>query len=325
MVIGVESDSDEDRVLRSPNPILVWNAEGSAESNPMLRDRGVTDGVLARIQGQHGPWGLLGVYSTERVSLTEVDVHFVRAVANALATAIMYKRAQSTLDNLIADSSDPVARFDRDLRVEYANAAMVAATGCSSDKLVGRTFRALGLMDAQLDGLEAIVGAVLRSGREREAAFSLTTPLGARHYSVRFVPELATDRSVSSVLAMARDVTEHKRVDEERAFLQQELVSRDTRHEDFVQLLTEQQRTNVQEATASYRSEIISQLTSREREILRLLTGGLTNRQIARRLHLSAGTVKNHLGRVFPKLDAIDRTQAAVRAIELGLVATQEA
>jgi DNA-binding NarL/FixJ family response regulator len=53
-----------------------------------------------------------------------------------------------------------------------------------------------------------------------------------------------------------------------------------------------------------------------------MVTDGLTNQQIAARLHLSAGTVRNHLGRLFPKLDAADRTQAAVRAVELGLTRT---
>ena len=51
-----------------------------------------------------------------------------------------------------------------------------------------------------------------------------------------------------------------------------------------------------------------------------MLTSGLTNQQIGSRLNLSTGTVRNHLGRLFPKLDVVDRTQAAVRAIELGLV-----
>jgi len=41
-------------------------------------------------------------------------------------------------------------------------------------------------------------------------------------------------------------------------------------------------------------------------------------------LRLSAGTVRNYLGRVFPKVDAVDRTQAAVRAVELGLIVPHE-
>jgi DNA-binding NarL/FixJ family response regulator len=61
------------------------------------------------------------------------------------------------------------------------------------------------------------------------------------------------------------------------------------------------------------------QLTPRELDVLRLLTQGLTNRQIAERLYLSVGTVKLHVERILAKLDVTDRTQAAARAVELGL------
>jgi PAS domain S-box-containing protein len=198
---------------------------------------------------------------------------------------------------------------------------MVHATGYPTLELIGHTFRELGMMESQIEALDAIVRAVFRSGREREADFLLSSPLGDRFYHIRFVPELSTDTSVRSVLAMARDVTEHKKANEERASLQQELLERDRRDADLMQqLFAEQHRLQERGPHKDYRSQILNQLTLRETDILRLLAGGLTNRQIARHLHLSPGTVRNHLGRVFPKLDAIDRTQAAVRAVELGLV-----
>jgi DNA-binding NarL/FixJ family response regulator len=58
------------------------------------------------------------------------------------------------------------------------------------------------------------------------------------------------------------------------------------------------------------------QLTARELEVLGLLAEGLTNREIAHRLHLGLGTVKVHVGHIIAKLDVVDRTQAAVRAVE---------
>ncbi len=61
------------------------------------------------------------------------------------------------------------------------------------------------------------------------------------------------------------------------------------------------------------------QLTPRELEVLRLLPQGLTNRQIADRLYISVGTVKLHVERILAKLGVADRTQAAARAVELGL------
>src|SRR5215210_937035 len=61
-------------------------------------------------------------------------------------------------------------------------------------------------------------------------------------------------------------------------------------------------------------------LTPRETEVLIHIASGKTNRQIAQQLHLSLSTVKRHLERILSKLEVSDRTQAAVKAIEMGLV-----
>lgn len=64
---------------------------------------------------------------------------------------------------------------------------------------------------------------------------------------------------------------------------------------------------------------LTDKLTPREVDVLRLLARGLTNADIAARLYLSEGTVRNHISAIFVKLDAADRTQAAVIAIQHGL------
>ncbi len=56
-------------------------------------------------------------------------------------------------------------------------------------------------------------------------------------------------------------------------------------------------------------------LTERERSILRLVAGGYSNKEIARSLHLSEGTVKNYMSEVLVKLDCRDRTHAVLKAI----------
>jgi DNA-binding NarL/FixJ family response regulator len=61
-------------------------------------------------------------------------------------------------------------------------------------------------------------------------------------------------------------------------------------------------------------------LTKRELEVLRLLAQGQTNQEIAQSLVLSTLTVKTHVQRIIGKLGVSDRTQAAVRAAELGLL-----
>ncbi|MPY93154.1 MAG: response regulator [Acidimicrobiia bacterium] len=63
-------------------------------------------------------------------------------------------------------------------------------------------------------------------------------------------------------------------------------------------------------------------LTRRELEVVRLATAGLTNTEIADALFLAVGTVKNHMSNVLVKLGVRDRTQAVLRALELGLMQT---
>ena len=61
-------------------------------------------------------------------------------------------------------------------------------------------------------------------------------------------------------------------------------------------------------------------LSGREREVLQLLGQGLSNREIAACLSLAEGTVKNYVTGILQKLGVRDRTQAAVRARELGVI-----
>jgi DNA-binding NarL/FixJ family response regulator len=64
---------------------------------------------------------------------------------------------------------------------------------------------------------------------------------------------------------------------------------------------------------------ITGKLTDREVEVLKLIAGGLNNRDIADRLYLSEGTVRNHVSAILAKLGVSDRTQAAVIAMQHGL------
>lgn len=61
-------------------------------------------------------------------------------------------------------------------------------------------------------------------------------------------------------------------------------------------------------------------LTTRELEVLRLLTAGSENKQIARQLGISEATVKTHLKSIYERLEVRSRAEAAARAVRLGLV-----
>lgn len=62
-------------------------------------------------------------------------------------------------------------------------------------------------------------------------------------------------------------------------------------------------------------------LTDREREVLGLLVAGSSNAEIGRAMKISTATVRSHVSHILPKLNATNRTQAAINAVALGLVA----
>jgi DNA-binding NarL/FixJ family response regulator len=65
---------------------------------------------------------------------------------------------------------------------------------------------------------------------------------------------------------------------------------------------------------------LVDPLSERELAVLKLLAGGCSNKEIGAQLNIAEGTVKNHMTNVLGKLGVLDRTQAALKARELGLM-----
>jgi DNA-binding NarL/FixJ family response regulator len=99
--------------------------------------------------------------------------------------------------------------------------------------------------------------------------------------------------------------------------LNQELATR------LLRQLAEEKQHNLYRAPSKRPEPLEDALTPREREVLGLLTTGQTNQQIAQTLTISKGTAKVHVERIIRKLGVSDRTQAAVRAIELGFTSLE--
>lgn len=100
--------------------------------------------------------------------------------------------------------------------------------------------------------------------------------------------------------------------------LLQRLIDENRRH---AEPLPESAKKRQEEALAEALTESLS---PRELEVSRLLALGKTNRQIAKELMISLSTVKVNVQRIITKLEVSDRTQAAVRAVECGLLSNQE-
>ena len=87
-----------------------------------------------------------------------------------------------------------------------------------------------------------------------------------------------------------------------------------------LQVETEAQPSRPNELQGRPQRKLPDSLTPREKEVLSLLAPGRTNKEIAGVLVVSPGTVKNHVQHIIRKLGVSDRTQAAVRAFEAGLL-----
>jgi len=148
--------------------------------------------------------------------------------------------------------------------------------------------------------------AVAKSGKEIRVEMSLS-PIG---------PE--DDEGGPYVLAIVRDITERNRAEEFAAQLLRHLSGERVSEPDTdLPEVSLEPRAPLQEAQRV-------ELTARELEVLGLLASGKTNRQIAQEMLVSLSSVKAHVGRVIEKLGVSDRTQAAVRAVELGLLPEQK-
>ncbi|XVV35667.1 two component system response regulator [Streptomyces sp. CA-100214] len=157
----------------------------------------------------------------------------------------------------------------------------------------------------QMDGLTA--AGELRTTNPDTAVVVLTT-FGEDKYIER-----ALDQGVAGFLLKAsdpRDLISGVRAVASGGSCLSPLVAR--------RLMTELRR------TPSPRSEVSGErtklLTKREREVLGMLGAGLSNAEIAQRLHLVEGTIKTHVSAIFTQLQVRNRVQAAIIAYEAGLV-----
>ena len=181
-----------------------------------------------------------------------------------------------------------------------------AADGAQAVAKVGETNPAVVLMDLQMpvmDGVQAT--AKLRERHPEVRVLVLTTfddegnvfgalRAGAAGYLLK---DVSLETLVSAIQAAARG----------ECFLQSTVTG--TVVDAVTRMMT----------AGPTASALVLPLSPREREILGLVSAGASNKEIADRLCLAEGTVKNHVTSILVKLDVRDRTQAALRARALGL------
>ena len=217
---------------------------------------------------------------------------------------------------LIADDQ---ALFREGLRTLLSTRAEVtvvaeAANGTEAVEQASRLRPDVVLMDLRmpvLDGIQATariraafpsIPVIVLTTFDDDASLFGALRAGAAGYLLK---DVSSDTLVSAILAAARG----------ESFLQSSVTGKVVA--EFARLL---------DAGARPRAEaLILSISAREREILGMLAEGASNKEIADRLGLADGTVKNHITNILAKLDVRDRTQAALRARDLGLVSLKPA
>lgn len=126
---------------------------------------------------------------------------------------ILHQREQE-FRALVEHSPDIITRFDRQMRHVYVNPAVELATGIRREEFLGKTHRELGMPPELLSLWEASIQTIFQTGEPDEHEFSFLTPQGWRYYQSRLFPELGGDGSVEFVLAICRDLTQHKQTEE---------------------------------------------------------------------------------------------------------------
>jgi len=184
-----------------------------------------------------------------------------------------------------------------------------AADGADAVRLCRRVRPDLVLMDVRMPGVDGIEATRRLAGPDGPRILILTT------FDLdEYVYEALTAGASGFIL---KDTTAERLFDAVRVVAAGEalLAPAVTRR-----LISEFARLNQAPETARAAPAVMSVLTRRETQVLRLVAEGLSNAEIAGRLTVTEETVKTHVSRILGKLGLRDRTQAVVSAYESGLV-----
>ncbi|MET9591020.1 response regulator transcription factor [Streptomyces sp. NPDC006516] len=190
-----------------------------------------------------------------------------------------------------------------------------AVDGHDAVELVRRHRPAVAVLDIRMPGLNGIdAAAEIRDVAPATGVVMLTT-FGEDDYILRALGGGAAGFLIKSgdpeeLIAGVRAVAEGA------AYLSPKVAARVVAHLSATGAGTQAGRRSVAR-------ERVAALTAREREVLAFLGGGLSNGQIARRLHVVEGTVKAHVSSILSRLAVDNRAAAAVVAHEAGIVPPQ--
>ena len=205
---------------------------------------------------------------------------------------------------------DPFAIIAPDYTVLWLNKAMAVIHGGRHDEAVGRICYE-NFYGKQQPCDDCPLFDVFETGRTQISECYLDFPDGVRRWGeVKAYPVRSEDQSVEAAFVIVFEITKRKKASETQ--------------KQYTKYLSKKLDAQSGKEQTVYLDDgdiaIKTSLTSREKDVLRLLTEGYTNVQISEMLAVSPHTVKSYVIGIFNKLGVSDRTQAAVLAIRYNLI-----
>ena len=209
---------------------------------------------------------------------------------------------------LFSSIRTPFGIFGRDRKIVWINKSMAFIHRCEQEKAIGKLCHAA-LKGCEHPCKECFLVKAIATGRTQVLEMSMDVPgRGRRWGEVQAYPVRDQNKNVSAVIIIVFETTATKEAMQKQR--------------NYTELLEKQlsSRVNGSENVSSGDAVRSAKLSRREADVLRLVTEGYTNIQIAEVLNISAHTVKSHVNSLFNKLGVNDRTQAAVMAARNQLI-----
>jgi len=235
-------DSQAGYTLLSKQPVVCedLSTESRFFGARLLLDHGVVSGMTTIIEDREGPWGILGVHTTQRRVFSKDDVNFLRVAANVLANAIDRKRAEEALReseerfrNLFDGISDGVAVYEAvDNGADFVflgyNPAGQKMDGASKEDAVGRRVTEV-FSGVEKMGLLDVLRRVWKTGIPDDHPVSVYEDERVTFWRKNSVYKLPS----GEIVVVYSDETARRRAEEERERLIAELESKNAELERF--------------------------------------------------------------------------------------------
>ena len=146
--------------------------------------------------------------------IKELNVKVENRTRELLVSNNKLVNALEVYRTLSDNSPDSVDRFDQEFRHVFINEVAAAVVGKLPDEVIGRTSREIGVPEEMARQWEEYLRIVFETGEPMNLEYSFPTEQGIRFFGTRCVPERSSDGTVQTVLAISRDMTERKKLED---------------------------------------------------------------------------------------------------------------